>query len=79
MASSEELSSRVCQEIDRRSDEIMAVAETILTHPEPGFREFKTARLVADKFSELGIAHKDNLAITGVKGTLSGNGDGQSI
>ena len=79
MTSREELSSRVCQEIDRRSDEIIAVAETILEHPEPGFREFKTARLVADKFSELGIPHRDNLAITGVKGTLSGNGDGPTV
>lgn len=79
MASREELSSRVCQEIDRRSDEIIAVAEMILGHPEPGFREFKTGRLVADKFSELGIPHKDNLALTGVKGTLSGNGDGPTV
>ena len=79
MTSREELSSLVCQEIDRRSDEIIAVAETILEHPEPGFREFKTARLVADKFSELGIPHRDNLAITGVKGTLSGNSDGPTV
>lgn len=79
MTSREELGSRVCQEIERRSDEIIAVAETILEHPEPGFREFKTARLVADKFSALGIPHRDNLAITGVKGTLSGNGDGPTV
>ncbi len=79
MASREELNSRVCQEINRRSDEIIAVAETILAHPEPGFREFKTARLVADKFSELGIPHRDNLALTGVKGVLSGDGEGPTV
>ena len=42
MPSKEELKSRVCQEIDSRGEEIVAVARTIMANPEPGFREKKT-------------------------------------
>ena len=79
MVSIEELKSRVCQEIDRRSEEIIGVAKTILENPEPGFREVKTARLVAKKFSELGIPYRDGLALTGVKGIVQGDSDGLTI
>ena len=79
MASTEELKSMVCQEIDRRSEEIIGVAKTILENPEPGFREVKTARLVAEKFSELGIPYRDSLALTGVKGIVKGDSDGLTV
>lgn len=72
MPSKEELKSKVCQEIDRRSEEIIGVAKAILENPETGFRELKTSRLVAQKFAELGIAYRDGIAITGVKGVVQG-------
>jgi amidohydrolase len=71
----QELKTAVCREIDRRSGEITDVCETILGHPEPGFKETKTAALVARKFAELGISYRDKLAITGVKGMLKGRQD----
>jgi len=71
----QELKTAVCREIDRRSGEITDVCETILGHPEPGFKETKTAALVARKFAELGISYRDKLAITGVKGMLKGRRD----
>jgi len=79
MLSKEELKSKVCSEIDSRSDEIVAVAKTIMDNPEPGFREKKTSRLVAEKFAGLGIDYRDGLGITGVKGTVKGGSEGPTV
>ena len=79
MSSTEELKSKVCDEIERRSKEIIGVAETICANPETGFREVKTSRLVAQKFTELGIAFREGLAITGVKGMVQGRRDGPTV
>ena len=68
MQSKEELKVRVCAEIDTRRDEIIALGETILRTPETGFKEFKTAELVAAELTELGISPQTGLAVTGVKG-----------
>ncbi|MDP2919753.1 MAG: amidohydrolase [Dehalococcoidia bacterium] len=67
-----ELRKRVCKEIDRYCDEIIAVCESALSHPEPGFKEKRTARLVEDKFIELGIPYRAGLAVTGIKAILKG-------
>ena len=72
MPSKEELKSKVCREIDRRSEETIGIVKAILKTPEPGFRELKTSRLVAQKFAELGIACREGIAITGVKGVVQG-------
>ena len=79
MTSKDELKSKVCREIDNRGEEIIGVAQTILGNPEPGFREVKTSSLVAQKFTELGIAYRDGLAITGVKGVVHGGSDGPTV
>lgn len=79
MFSREELKAKVCQEIDRRSEEITGVAQAILETPETGFREVKTSRLVARKLAELKIPYRDSLAITGVKGFLQGDADGPTV
>ena len=46
----------VCEAIDRRSEEIVALGETIRKNPELGFKEFKTARLVEETFERAGPA-----------------------
>ena len=79
MSSKEELKVRVCKEIDRRSDEIIQLAKTILDNPEPGFKEIKTSRLVAKTFDELGISYHDGLAITGIKGMLNSGNVGPTV
>jgi amidohydrolase len=79
MPSKEELKTMVCREIDHRRDEIIKTAMAILENPETGFREIKTARLVSGKFSEYGIPHREGLALTGVKGGLSGVGEGPTV
>ncbi len=79
MPSEEELKAKACREIDRRSEEIIGVAETILKNPEPGFREVKTSKIVASKFDDLRIAYRDGLALTGVKGMVQGTNDGPTV
>lgn len=79
MPSKEELKAKVCQEIDKRGEDIIGVAKTILVQPETGFREVKTSRLVTQKFTELGILYKDGIAITGVKGAVNGGNSGPTV
>ena len=68
----EDLKTNVWQAIDRRGDEIIALGEQIRRHPELGFKEFKTARLVEETFAKLGLSPKGGLAITGVRADLAG-------
>ena len=79
MPTTAELKESVQAEIDRRGDELVRVAKAILDNPEPGFREQKTSRMVAEKFRELGIAHQEDIAITGLKGLLDGGSEGPTV
>ena len=72
MLTVEELKQRACQSIEKRKKEIIEVSKQVLSHPEAGFRETKTAGLVAKKFQELGISHESGLALTGLKGRIPG-------
>ena len=66
--------------IDKRKDEIIGIAKTILVNPETGFTEQKTSKLVQEKMKAMGIPFKAGLAITGVKGEVKGKaGAGPSV
>lgn len=79
MPQKEELKAKVCQEIDNRKEETIGLAKAILESPEPGFREVNTAKLVSRKFTELGIPHRRDIGLTGVKGSVSGGSSGPSV
>ena len=79
MPTREELKRIIAAEIDRRGEELIRVAQTILEHPEPGFREVKTSALVQENFQQLGIPHQAGIALTGVKGLLQGGGKGPTV
>ena len=80
MFTREELKQKACAVIEARKGDLIAVSKEILDNPEPGFRESKTSTLVSRKFSELGIEHRDGLALTGVKGRIAGGaGDGPRV
>ena len=79
MPTTDELKATVQAEIDRHGEELIQVAKTILENPEPGFREDKTSRLVAEKFRELGIPYQGGIAITGLKGMLDGGAGGPTV
>jgi amidohydrolase len=76
----DEIKREVFRAIDRRADEIVTLGETIRRHPELGFKEVKTARLVEEALGQLGLAPKTGLALTGVRADLSGGtGDGPTF
>src|ERR1700731_5344860 len=71
MSSKDQLKRAVCEAIDRHTDTIIDLGETILRNPETGFNEVKTAALVAQRMSALGLEPRSGLALTGVKGRLA--------
>ena len=68
----QELKELACKAIDKKAEEIIAIGEKILAHPEMGYREFDTAALVKSELEKLSIPYRDKLAVTGVKGNLPG-------
>jgi amidohydrolase len=79
MATTDELKRRVCAEIDRRAEEIVAASDHIMRHPESGYREVRTAEYVAAQFDRLGLKYRDGLALTGVKARLTGRRPGPTV
>ena len=79
MATKEELKRRICEAIDRRRMQIERIGDHIMAHPELGFKEFETARLVSNTMEEFGIPRETGLAITGVKGVLKGKKPGPTV
>jgi amidohydrolase len=76
----DELKQQVYAAVDRRADEIIGLGEQIRRTPELGFKEFKTAKLVEDTLTKIGLAPKGGLAITGVRADLPGRaGDGPTF
>jgi amidohydrolase len=67
-----ELKQRVWEAIEARQAEIIGLGEQIRRHPELGFKEFRTARLVEETLSRLGLKPRTGLAMTGVRADLGG-------
>ena len=67
-----ELKQRLSEAVDRRADEIIGVGEQIRRHPELGFKEVKTAKLVEDTLRRLGFTPQTGLALTGVRADAAG-------
>ncbi len=65
--------------IDARRNWLVEVTESALRHPETGFREVKTSRLVHESLAELGIPHENGIALTGIKGYLKGGSSGPTV
>jgi amidohydrolase len=75
----DDLKARVCAAIDARRDTIVGIAREIATHPETGYREVKTARVVATAFREFGLEPREGLAVTGVRADLPSRGGGPTV
>jgi amidohydrolase len=67
-----ELKQRIYAAIDKRGEEIIGLGEQIRKHPELGFKEVKTARLVEETLGKLGLSPKGGLALTGVRADVAG-------
>lgn len=79
MPSKEDLKRKAAEIIDAKADDLVTIAKTILKNPEPGFREIKTAKLVAEQFAALGMQPRNGLAITGVRADASGSAPGPTM
>lgn len=75
----EELIAQVMAAVDLRRDEIVDVGRAIWAHPEIGFREFRTAALVADRMRALGLEPREGLAITGVRADMEMGAPGPTV
>ena len=76
----EEIKKLACETIEKNKKHIIGVAQQILANPEAGFREVKTAQLVAQNFEDLGIPYQGGLALTGLKGRIPGGaGPGPAV
>ena len=73
------LKKKAIEEIDRRADEIIEYATTIWKYPEIGFKEFKTAELTEQKYEKMGWKYEKEIAITGSKAYLKGDGSRPTI
>jgi amidohydrolase len=79
MPTKEALKQAVCAAIEQHREEIVRIGDTILHHPETGFTEVNTARLVAEHMERLGLRPQTGLALTGVKGRFAGAKGGPTL
>lgn len=79
MLTKAELKDKAFAEIDQRADELISISQHILANPEPGFREFKTAALVGEKFAEMGVPFRSGLGMTGLRGEILGGSEGPTM
>lgn len=69
---------KIVKAIDENADDIIALGKEILSHPELGYKEFNTSKLIKDKFNDLSLQFKENIAVTGVKASV-GNKDNFNV
>ncbi|MCA9965113.1 MAG: amidohydrolase [Anaerolineales bacterium] len=60
-------------------DEMVATRRDFHQHPELGFQEVRTSRIVADRLTELGLEVQRGVAQTGVIGLLEGRKPGPTV
>src|SRR5258705_1934508 len=72
------LKQSICAAIDRNAERIIPLGERIRRHPELGFKEFKTARLAEETFSELRLKPRGGLALTGLRAEAAGAKHGRT-
>jgi amidohydrolase len=73
------LASRIDAAAAKVESSVIAVRRDIHQHPELGNREFRTAKLVAEKLRSLGIEIEEKVAHTGVIGVLKGGKPGKVV
>src|SRR5919202_7024619 len=74
-----DLKQRLAAALDRARDPLVEFGEDIFDHAELGFREERTATLLADRLRRLQLQPEAGLAITGVKARLHGSRPGPTV
>jgi amidohydrolase len=65
--------------LDGARDDLARFGEDVFDHAELGFREERTATLIADRLRGLGLAPQAGLALTGVKARLKSGRPGPTV
>jgi len=66
MPETENTKSSAFAAITARADSLIALSKDIWNHPEPGFREHRSAQLVSEFMRSVDLEPRENVAITGV-------------
>jgi amidohydrolase len=66
-------------EAEALRDELVARRRDLHRHPELGFEEFRTAGIVAEELSKLGLEVQTGIGKTGVVGLLEGEREGPTV
>src|ERR1051326_7268280 len=74
-----EMKNAVRRTIEARRDEIERIGRDVFDAPELGYKETRTAQLVADWFTRLGLQPETGLGVTGVKAVLRGGAPGPTV
>ncbi len=75
----DEVKAKVVEEIDRRGDEAVRLAEDILANPESGFRETETAKRVSGELDRLNLPYESGIGITGLKAVMDAGEPGPTV
>jgi len=67
------------EEINNLKDELIQLRRDFHKHPELGFKEFRTSKIVADYLEECGLKVTRGIAKTGVMGLLEGKNPGPTL
>ena len=67
------------KEIWKMKDWLVEIRRTIHIHPELGFEEFETSKLVSEWLERFGLHVEKGLAKTGVVGLLEGKEPGRTV
>jgi amidohydrolase len=73
------LKERLAEVLDRNRDPLIGFGQDVFGHAELGFREERTATLVADHLRRLQFEPEEGLALTGVKARLKGTRPGPTV
>lgn len=78
-ACSADVQPKPSEEIAQLKDELVELRRDFHKHPELAFEEFRTAKVVAEYLSDLGLEPKTGIAITGVTADIVGGLPGPTL
>src|SRR5690625_1118728 len=70
---------QIFAKIDDLYDETVAIRRYLHQHPELSFKEYETAKYIANFYEELGIPYETNVGGNGVIATLKGGKQGKTV
>lgn len=71
--------SKLWEAVDGKREEIIAFGEALYKHPETGFKELETARLVAEEWKKVGVTAAALDDIPGIKVTVDTGRNGPGV